>query len=339
MALLALFARFTRVRFRIEPFAQVAPYRPPRRLHRVERLVFKNVFEYFTHVFAVAQNASPVPALPSYGIGVDPRPREADAIGVRGLRGKRPVPVNEETPENPRRPTTMQQRSIAPFSAALLAGALAACPAFAQMQQPDPSTQTATKSETTRGADMYAGVKVAHGPGVIPNDAPRGPAGLATARTTVGVAAPRAATRATVARNSQSDPSTTAATKSENPTGTNMYAGVKIAHGPGVIPNDAPKGPAGLAVNAGVQPAAAPAPAGRGDRYVYGSGYYGADEGGVAVSTGFGPTPAAYGHGYGYEPAWGVSAEPACAAGYGRRCYQRRVMIDQRHAAWRRFCE
>jgi len=60
-------------------------------------------------------------------------------------------------------------RFIAPFSAALLAGALAACPAIAQTSGPNPSTKAATKSENPSGQAPSA-VKIDHGPGVIDHD-------------------------------------------------------------------------------------------------------------------------------------------------------------------------
>jgi hypothetical protein len=74
----------------------------------------------------------------------------------------------------------MKPRFIAPFSAALLAGALAASPVFAQASGPDPSTKAAARTEAPAGqpSGTYAGIKIDHGPGVIPNDAPKGQAGL-----------------------------------------------------------------------------------------------------------------------------------------------------------------
>jgi hypothetical protein len=196
-------------------------------------------------------------------------------------------------------------RYSVPFAAALLAGALTAYPSFAQSSNGGPSAKAAAKTDSPSG--MYAGVKIAHGPGVIPNDAPKGPAGL--------VANSQASISATTS--STSGPSAKAAAKTEYPN--DMYAGAKVAHGPGVIPNDAPKTSADVAASS----TAASYGYRRRDAY---DGYQNA---GFGFYAGFGPDFYAD-EPYAYEP-YGYEDD------YGARCFERRVRFHH-HWEWRRVC-
>jgi len=157
----------------------------------------------------------------------------------------------------------MKPRSIAPFSALLLLGALAACPAFAQATGPDPSTKAGAKTEKPTGAGTNAGVTIAHGPGVIDHD-------TADARE----------------RMYGTTPTTGPAASSDNMTIATRQGGW----------SDRGYGETGWT--------AGPATAS------------------VDTAAGYGPSSD-----YAYQP------------GYGDRCFQRRVMINQRHWEWRLFCE